>query len=80
MSEAITRKEVREMSMREAKEHLLEAAERDMCGSGRGPAHRIPTGETAHKLTVAMAKMHENIYGMDIPSFRYGIYYENGGG
>jgi len=60
----------------EAKKELLNAAERDMTGSGRGPAHRIPTGKTARKLAVAVAKIYKNLYGEELPpANNYGVYY-----
>lgn len=60
---AITIKEIKEMTMREAKELVYHSSINDLRGSGCGPGHRIPTGERRRKLQIALAKIHKSLYG-----------------
>ena len=62
MMDYVTKKEIREMSWRNALEVLIDGTNCHLKGAGCGPGHQVPVGEEQRRYMIAVAKAHYKIY------------------
>jgi len=59
----ITKKEIREMSLKSAVEWLMAGTKAHLTGAGCGPGHRIPEGQEKKLFQIAYEKAYKHVYG-----------------